>query len=88
MKQTPLEAQLEQEIYVDRLLVFLEDKDGFRQVILTPEQFKKVSDACILDATPPDERGFQSAEINLGDKVLDKRPFENMNDISYGEATS
>lgn len=81
MKQTPLEAALEKEIYVDRLLVLLEQADGFRQVILTPAQFKKVSDACIVEGGLIDKGGMQQVSVELGEDVIDKKPFEGMRDF-------
>lgn len=82
MKQSPLEDSLEREIYAERLLLFLEHEDGFRQVMLNGAQFKQVSDAIITNATEPDERDMQTADVMLGERVLDKALFEDMSDIS------
>lgn len=66
-------------LYEDRLLVFLERKDGFRQVILTPTQFKKVSDAIIVTQSVPSEKGDQEVEINLDDeRTIPTALFEGM----------
>lgn len=49
MEQTPLEKAIEDQIIdpPDRMLVFLEDTDGFRQILLTHKQFKQMGDAVI-----------------------------------------
>ncbi len=54
------EHDFSQEIYEQRLLVLMECDDGkFRQILLSPQQFKKVSDATISerpDVQPSDLR--------------------------------
>lgn len=68
------------ELYENRLLLFLEnDEDydeagkGFRQVILTPEQFKKISDIIFekSDFQPDNLRdGIDIGETLVGEKVI------------------
>jgi hypothetical protein len=60
------------ELYEDRLLVLIEDntKGIFRQVLLSPKQFKRVSDAIIVESHGVDnENGepIETVEINIGD---------------------
>lgn len=80
-KQTQLEEALENEVYVDRLLVLLEDEKGFRQVRLTKSQFKAVSDACINQVVSTDTDGFENVLIALGNTVPGKDLFEGMRDF-------
>lgn len=80
-KQTTLEEELESAVYTDRLLVFLECEEGFRQVILTPEQFKKLGDVVIHQDLGTDADGLQKATFNLNlDKAIPKEKFEFMTD--------
>lgn len=66
-----------------RLLVLLECGDVFKQVILRPGQFKKVSDAVINDSMDPDENHIQSVQITLGEIEIDAEQFDEMDDIDY-----
>lgn len=73
--------------YETRLLVFLEtdEHDGFRQVMLTPKQFKEVSDAVIreiefLDGMKP---GMESVSIELSEERYPAEPFDGLNSINY-----
>lgn len=81
MKQSPFEQELENEIYTDRLLLLLEQDDGFRQVILTKAQFKKVSDACLSYEGPRNAEGLQYVNVLLGEVVIPKESFEGMRDF-------
>ena len=79
-------------IYETRLLVFLEcngaesecgwedDTHHFHQVILTAEQFKKVSDAVIVEEETDIELKpqYKKATLNL-DHTLKPEPFEGLN---------
>jgi hypothetical protein len=68
--------------YEQRLLVFLENPeyDGFRQVILDAEQFKKVSDAIFRPTQSADVKpGFEVGEVELdGSRVIPQETFEGM----------
>lgn len=66
-----------------RLLVLLECGDVFKQVILAPKQFKKVSDAVLRDEMEPDERGIQDVLISLGDLEIEAEVFDGMEDIDF-----
>lgn len=62
-------------LYHNRVLVLLEDAEAgvFRQVVLTEEQFRAVSDAMIR-STPPDEQhdlkpGMEVVRVALNDEV-------------------
>lgn len=71
-----------------RLLVFLEDSDydGFRQVYLTQEQFKKVSDAIIRESIPDKDRpGMETVRIEMSTTKIEAKPFEGMNSINDDE---
>ena len=56
-------------LYEKRLLVFIEDIDKgiFHQVLLTPDQFKKVSDAIIVEEGDSTglRPGFKMARYNI-----------------------
>lgn len=74
----------------NRLLVFLEcredpdceseDKHHFHQVILTPQQFKKVSDATILSEIGDDalRPGYKLATMKMSDQIFDYKTFEGL----------
>lgn len=65
-----------------RLLVLLECGDVFKQVILTPRQFKNVSDAVIRDSMDPEEDGMQAVMITLDEEnEIDGEIFEGMTDF-------
>lgn len=83
--QTPIEKAIQDELYVDRLLVVLEEDDGFRQVLLTKEMFKAVSDACVQNVTEFDADGLQDVGIALGDQLIPKEPFDGMRDFEIDE---
>lgn len=68
-----------------RLLVLMENEEGgFNQVILTPEQFKKVSDAVTTDDVVPDEEkedlraGFEVQPVRLGEQEITAEAFLGM----------
>lgn len=86
-EQTPFEEAIELEISVTRLLVLLECDDGFRQVLLTHDQFRKVGDCVIHEDKGIDEDGMQNATFRLNlDSKVDKIYFEGMSDYEekYG----
>ena len=78
-------------IHETRLLIFLEcngaasecewedDTHHFHQVVLSPEQFKKVSDAVITEERPDPELKpqYKKATLNL-DHTLAPEPFEGL----------
>lgn len=76
-------------LYEDRLLVLLEDDDHktFHQVLLDQEQFKKVSDAIIVeekaDETLKDE--YNIARLNMGGISILAEQFDGMESISSKE---
>ena len=82
MDQSELEREIEQDIYGFRLLVLTESAEGFRQVLLDADQFKKVSDAIIVEITSPkDEHGIEEVRLRLGNPLLPSQPFEGMRDL-------
>lgn len=80
--QSEFEKELESEIYVDRLLVLLEQDSGFRQVLLSKSKFKQLSDLCVEEFGQIDPiTKLQDVSISLGDELLtNKTPFEGMRD--------
>lgn len=73
--------------YEARLILLLENEDytGFRQVMLTKEQFKKVSDAAIRETRqdPSLKDGYDMVRIELDeDRVLPPELFDGMNSIN------
>lgn len=64
-------------IYEDRLLVFIEDinKGTFRQVLLNQEQFRKVSDAVVVE----EKDGM--ARVKEGKKEIPSDTFIGMESI-------
>jgi hypothetical protein len=73
-----------QELYGLRTLVMMEVEDGkFYQVILTPEQFKKVSDAIFVPQPTFDKLkdGMQVGTVQTADVGLDADLFIGMSDF-------
>lgn len=75
------------ELYEQRLLVFLEEDtfDGFRQVILNPEQFKKISDSIFVASNKDDSlrEGFEMGVVNLdSERLIPPSAFDGMNSIN------
>ena len=81
--------------YETRLLVFLETgtHDGFQQVYLNHEQFKKVSDAIIQDTkneyqawsskdTTGLKKNMEIVEIQMSEDIIPNTLFEGMNSIN------
>lgn len=70
------------DLYVERLLVFLEtapQSNMYRQVVLTPEQFKKVSDAVVTVVEERNAEGMESVMINMSEQTYplpDLKDFE------------
>ena len=64
-RQSDLEKELEREIYSNRMLVLLEQEEGFVQVLLTPRGFKEVSDAIA--------KSFPLVRMDGENEVLDMR---------------
>lgn len=83
MEQSDLERELEQEIYGNRLLVLLEGEEGFKQVILGPEHFKKVSDAVVDGKVviPAIVDQLETVMITTGEEILPVELFEGMRDF-------
>lgn len=79
-EQSELERKLEDLIYTNRLLVLLEDNNGFNQVRLNPTQFKKVSDAICIKTGRRRKDGTQPVWVSLG-RQISKEPFELMEDF-------
>ena len=70
-------------LYEYRLIVLMEDEDfnGFRQVILTPKQFKAVSDAIFTKQESEEElrAGYEVGTVEINDeKILPAELFEGM----------
>lgn len=78
-------------VYETRLLVFLEcngessecetqNSHHFHQVLLTPRQFKKVSDAIITKITkdPTLKEGKELIEMRLSNAIFDAKPFDGL----------
>lgn len=81
-EQTPLEKELESEVYVNRMLILLETDDGFAQVFLTPKHFKSVSDAIARGFTLVSKDGpHETIDMLLGDERLPPELFEGMRDF-------
>ena len=61
-------------LYEQRLLVFIEDIDRgvFNQVLLTAEQFKKVSDSIFKEKVEVDglKKGFDAVEYDVGTRDI------------------
>lgn len=76
-------------IHEQRLLVFLEDIDRgvFNQVLVGAEQFKKISDAMIVEEWDDSElkRGFRVARIRLGGRDIPADTFIGCESITPGE---
>lgn len=71
------------ELYTQRTLIFIEEEpqsNKYRQVILTPEEFKRVSDNLGRIASEAD--GIEQIEINLSDEIY---TLPDLKDISYGK---
>lgn len=72
--------------YEKRLIVLMEtdEYNGFHQVMLNAEQFKKVSDAC-FKASRPDptlKPGYEMGTITLSEEVYPSEPFDGLNSIN------
>lgn len=79
--QTELEKSIEDEIYLNRLLVLLETPDGgFQQVRLNKQMFKAMSDACVVSKTPAREDGLEMCQMSFGEKILEGTQFDGMRD--------
>ena len=81
------------ELYEQRLLVLLEDEDfkGFRQVILTPKQFKSVSDAIFTKSDDQEgiRKGHEVGTVELNcDTVLPAELFEGMTSMDKTPLTN
>ena len=64
------------------MLVFLETDEGFAQVLLTPEHFKKVSDAIAKGFPLVKKEGDQETlNMQISEDMLPKDLFEGMTDI-------
>ena len=79
-------------LYENRLLVLMEcegecvnndESHHFHQVLLTKEQFKKVSDAVIVNEQPDAslKEGYNLATLSLGTTSVPAAPFEGMGSI-------
>jgi hypothetical protein len=73
--------------YETRLLVFLETDtyDGFHQVYLNKEQFKKVSDAIIRSISKDEtnlKENMEIVKIQMSEDIIPPTLFEGMNSIS------
>lgn len=67
-----LSAELSSEIYSQRMLVFLEispQSNQYRQVLLTPKQYKKVSDSIFIKLIEKKPDGKQIVEIEESDEI-------------------
>ena len=76
---------LSSQLYEERLLVFLETEDVFRQVHLNREQFKVISDAIITGTEKVDnlKEHYEAVTVELDDeRVLPLELFEGMNSIN------
>ena len=80
MEQTELEKELESSIYGLRLLVLMENDNGFDHIMLTKEQFKKVSDAIVVESKGFDSEGMEHCTMRFGIQTSSKEPFEGMED--------
>lgn len=83
-RQTPVEKELEDALYTDRLLVLIESEEGFRQVILTQAQYHKVGDIICLSSTP-NTRGGKNVLMREGRRVIDAEQFDGMLDYYSDE---
>lgn len=75
------------EIYERRLLIFLEDDnyETFQQVLVTPEQFKQISDI-IFRFEKSEADGFEIGYINIDtDNSLNANLFEGMSSIEVDD---
>ncbi len=74
------------QLYEERLLVLIEDVDEgvFRQVILSGDQFKKVSDAVLSEKRTGDDLkvGMEEVKITIGEKELPVNLFDGMSSIN------
>lgn len=88
MEQSPLEKEIEQAVYGLRLLVLAECEQQecgggrhFHQIVLTSEQFKKVSDVVFTSTGPPDKDGYEEGVLRLTEETVGYEPFEGMLDF-------
>lgn len=74
-------------LFDNRCIVLFEKPDGFHQVMLTPEMFKKVSDAIVRRVISPATEGDrETVELLLDtDRVLAKSLFEGMWTVDDGQ---
>jgi hypothetical protein len=76
--------------YEQRLILLLENEDfnGFNQVMLNSEQFKKISDACFRDSRvdPSLKPGYEMGTILLSEETYPSEPFDGLNSINEDDA--
>lgn len=80
---TKLEEELLHVMYGMRLIVLLENEDGFRQFRFNQEQFKAVSDsvAKAVGMVPdPNRAYYEIGNIELSDDKIDLKHFEGLAD--------
>lgn len=76
-KQSPLERSLEEHIYSRRMLVFLEEDGGFRQVVFSEKEFKPLK-ALIKRLFTLKEGIIELTTYRVSDKKLPLKPFNDM----------
>lgn len=70
-------------LYISRLLVFVEESPQsnlYRQVMLNPVQFKKVSDAVVTVEKPQDKDGIEQVSFNQSEELY---TLPELQDIQY-----
>lgn len=91
-EQTEFEKAIESEVFVDRLLVILEcstctsAKSHFHQVLLDQGQFKRISDAIVIESqgTDPDNSNLENCVVRVDkQRSIKQEPFEGMSDIFH-----
>lgn len=82
-KQTDIEKALQEVLNVDRLLVFLEYPEGFRQMKLDKRQFKQMSDAISRKTGKTLRNGLEEVLIVYDDErePIPHKYFEGMRDF-------
>lgn len=68
--QTPIEKELEEAVYTDRVIVLLEYDDGFHQVCLTPKQFKAVCRAIAGKIDKEETDGLIGVSLLVGEETI------------------
>lgn len=80
---TKLEEELLHVMYGMRLIVLLENEDGFRQFRFNQEQFKAVSDAvakAVGMVPDPNREHHEIGNLELSDEKIDLKHFEGLAD--------